>query len=103
MAEYKKIIFVRDAAITTITLNRPEAHNALDREMSAELQDAVRRVQGDRECRFLIIRGAGETFCAGDDIKDFLTWTDDDPYWQARMYQATAQMVEDLTPVTIAA
>jgi enoyl-CoA hydratase/carnithine racemase len=103
MAEYKKIIFVRDAAITTITLNRPEAHNALDREMSAELQDAVRRVQGDRECRFLILRGAGETFCAGDDIKDFLTWTDDDPYWQARMYQATAQMVEDLTPVTIAA
>jgi hypothetical protein len=41
--------------------------------------------------------GPGERPAPVDDIKDFLTWTDDDPYWQARMYQATAQMVEDLT------
>lgn len=103
MTEYKKILFAREGAISTITLNRPEAHNALDREMSDELQDAVRSVKLDRECRILIIRGAGNTFCAGDDIKDFLDWTADDPYWQARQYQETAQMIEDLTPITIAA
>jgi enoyl-CoA hydratase/carnithine racemase len=103
VTEYKKILFDRAGEITTITFNRPEAHNALDREMSDELADAVRRVKNDRECRFLVFRGAGETFCAGDDIKDFLTWTDDDPYWQARQYQETAQMIEDLTPITIAA
>ncbi|MCU1652668.1 MAG: hypothetical protein JWQ60_3817 [Pseudonocardia sp.] len=103
MTEYKKILFDRVGEIITITFNRPEAHNALDREMSDELADAVRRVKNDRECRFLVFRGAGETFCAGDDIKDFLTWTDDDPYWQARQYQETAQMIEDLTPITIAA
>jgi enoyl-CoA hydratase/carnithine racemase len=103
MAEYKKILFNREGATSTITFNRPEAHNALDKEMSDELQDAVRRVKRDRGCRFLIFRGAGDTFCAGDDIKDFLTWTDDDPYWQARQYQETAQMIEDLTAITIAA
>lgn len=103
MPQYSKIIFERNGAISTITLNRPKAHNALDREMSDELQDAVREVKGDRACRVLIIRGAGETFCAGDDIKDFLDWTDEDPYWQARKYQETAQMIEDLTPITIAA
>jgi enoyl-CoA hydratase/carnithine racemase len=103
MTEYKKILFDRVGEITTITFNRPETHNAMDREMSDELADAVRRVKNDRECRFLVFRGAGETFCAGDDIKDFLTWTDDDPYWQARQYQETAQMIEDLTPITIAA
>ncbi len=102
MGKYTKILFKRDAAITTITLNRPKVHNALDRQMSDELQDAVRSVKGDRDCRFLIIRGAGDTFCAGDDIKDFLTWTDDDPYWQARKYQETVQMIEDLTAITIA-
>src|SRR5882757_5749036 len=32
-----------------------------------------------------------------------MTWTEDDPYWQARQYQETAQMIEDLTPITIAA
>jgi enoyl-CoA hydratase/carnithine racemase len=100
---YKKILFDRLGEITTITFNRPEAHNAMDREMSDELADAVRRVKTDRECRFLVFRGAGETFCAGDDIKEFLTWTDDDPYWQARQYQETAQMVEDLTAITVAA
>src|SRR5882724_6695183 len=103
MPDYKKIVFARDGATTTITFNRPESHNALDREMSDELADAVRAVKRDRGCRFLIFRGAGDTFCAGDDIKDFLTWTDDDPYWQARQYQETAQMIEDLSAITIAA
>jgi enoyl-CoA hydratase/carnithine racemase len=103
MTEFSKLLFKRDGAITTITFNRPQAHNALDREVSEELHEAVCAVKKDRDCRFLIFRGAGETFCAGDDIKEFLTWTDDDPYWQARLYQETAQMVEDLTPITIAA
>jgi enoyl-CoA hydratase/carnithine racemase len=103
MAEYEKILFTSEGTVTTITFNRPEAHNALDRQMSDELQEAVRRVKDDHECRFLVYRGAGHTFCAGDDIKDFLTWTDDDLYWQARQYQETAQMIEDLTPITIAA
>jgi enoyl-CoA hydratase/carnithine racemase len=101
--EYNKIVFTREGPISTILFNRPEAHNALDREMSDELADAVRAVKRDRGCRFLIFRGAGETFCAGDDIKDFLTWSDEDPYYQARQYQETAQAIEDLTPITIAA
>lgn len=103
MSDSKKLLYKRDSIVTTITLNRPEAHNALDREMSDDLAAAIRTVQRDRECRFVILRGAGGTFCAGDDIKDFLTWTEDDPYWQARQYQETAQMIEDLTPITIAA
>jgi enoyl-CoA hydratase/carnithine racemase len=50
-----------------------------------------------------VLRGAGETFCAGDDIKDFTTWTPEDPYWQVRTYQETVKIIEDLTPITIAA
>jgi enoyl-CoA hydratase/carnithine racemase len=103
LSQYKHIIFEREPTITRITFNRPHAHNALDREMSDELADAVRAVKKDRECRFLIFRGAGDTFCAGDDIKDFLSWNDEDPYWQCRQYQETAQAIEDLTCITIAA
>jgi len=98
-----KLIVDQHGAVTTITLNRPRVHNALDQEISAELNAAVKDVAVDRDCRVLILRGAGDTFCAGDDIKEFLTWTDDDPYWQARQYQETAQMIEDLTCITIAA
>jgi enoyl-CoA hydratase/carnithine racemase len=62
----------------------------------------VRRVRADRECRVLILSGAGNTFCAGD-IKEFNEWRGDEAYWQVRMYQETVQIIEDLTPVTIAA
>jgi enoyl-CoA hydratase/carnithine racemase len=102
-AEYADLIFERSGPITTITLNRPQRHNALDRALSAELNRAVRQVRGDRDCRILILRGAGDTFCAGDDIAEFNTWSEDDPYWQVRLYQETVQVLEDLTAITIAA
>ena len=50
--------------VTTIPLNRPECHNALDREVSAELNAAVKEISVDRGCRIVILRGAGDTFCA---------------------------------------
>jgi enoyl-CoA hydratase/carnithine racemase len=100
---FTRLIFDRSGPVTTITFNRPEVHNALDRTLSAELNTAVRQVREDRDCRVLVLRGAGETFCAGDDIKDFTTWQPDDPYWQVRLYQETVKIIEDLTPITIAA
>jgi enoyl-CoA hydratase/carnithine racemase len=103
MTDYQSLILDRNGPITTITLNRPEVHNALDKALSDELNRAVRAVNADRECRIMILRGAGDTFCAGDDIKDFLTWTSEDPYWQVRLYQETVKIIEDLEPITIAA
>ena len=103
MPEYQNLLFERSGPITTITLNRPHKHNALDRVLSDELNRAVRQVRDDRDCRILILRGAGDTFCAGDDIAEFNTWEPDDAYWQVRLYQETVQIIEDLTPITIAA
>jgi enoyl-CoA hydratase len=100
---YEKLIFERKGEVTTITLNRPKAHNALDKQLSAELNEAIRQVRADRACRVLILTGAGETFCAGDDIKEFNQWVADDAYWQVDLYQETVNILENLTPVTIAA
>ena len=83
---YEKLTFGRDSAVTTITLNRPKVHNALDKQVSDELNRAVRAVRDDRACRVLILRGAGDTFCAGDDLREFNEWTEDDGYWQVRLY-----------------
>ena len=55
-----KLLVTRSGAVTTITLNRPSAHNALDRELSAELNGAVKEVNVDRDCRVVVFRGAGE-------------------------------------------
>jgi enoyl-CoA hydratase/carnithine racemase len=103
MSDFKKLIFDRQDAVTTITLNRPKVHNALDKELSAELKQAILDVRADRECRVMILQGAGDTFCAGDDITEFNEWKGDESYWQVRLYQETVQLIEDLTPVTIAA
>src|SRR5437660_10887625 len=91
-----KLVIERDGPVTTVTLNRPEVHNALDRELSAELNAAEKEIAVDRDCRVAVFRGAGETFCAGDDIKERTAWKAEDRYWQVRQYQETAALLEDL-------
>ena len=98
-----KLIVDRDGPVTRVTLNRPDVHNALDREISAELNAVVREIAVDRDCRVVVFTGAGETFCAGDDIKEFNTWRPEDVHWQIRQYQETVNIIEDLVPITIAA
>jgi enoyl-CoA hydratase/carnithine racemase len=55
--------------IATITLDRPEVMNALDRALYAALEDAFRRAHRDAEVRCVILTGEGRAFCSGDDVK----------------------------------
>jgi methylglutaconyl-CoA hydratase len=54
--------------VATITLHRPDKHNALDDRLIAELREAARRVDGDDSIRVTVLTGAGKSFCAGGDI-----------------------------------
>jgi enoyl-CoA hydratase len=98
-----KLHVTKDGPVTTVMLNRPEVHNALDRELSGELNAAVKEISVDRSCRVMVICGAGGTFCAGDDVKEFNHWSPADFIWQIRQYQETSNLIEDLIPITIAA
>jgi enoyl-CoA hydratase len=98
-----KLLITKDGPVTTVTLNRPEVHNALDKELSKELNLAMKEIDTDRECRIVIFKGAGESFCAGDDVKGFASFEPDDGPWEIRMYQQTANLIENFVPVTIAA
>jgi enoyl-CoA hydratase/carnithine racemase len=63
------LVEVRDG-VGTLTLNRPEARNALNQTVIGELGDALANLEGDAETRVVILRGAGErAFCAGADLK----------------------------------
>ena len=55
--------------IATITLNRPDVRNALNRDAYAQLEAAFRRAQRDPEVRCVILTGADPAFCSGDDVK----------------------------------
>ena len=57
--------------VATLTMNRPEARNALSGPMGAALSEAVRRHAADPKTRVLVLTGAGGAFCAGGDVKGF--------------------------------
>src|SRR5216684_1130592 len=63
----------RASFIATITLNRPEARNALDLVMRRELLAALDEVEADPQARVLVLTGAGGHFCAGGDVKTMRT------------------------------
>lgn len=58
-------------AVATITLDRPDALNALDVELGRALFDAALDADEDRSVRCVVITGAGNAFCAGGDVKSF--------------------------------
>ncbi len=55
--------------VATITLNRPEVYNALNDEITFELQDAFKSVAKDQAVRVVILTGEGKAFCSGQDLK----------------------------------
>jgi 2-(1,2-epoxy-1,2-dihydrophenyl)acetyl-CoA isomerase len=70
MSDYEFILFEVDQGVATLTLNRPQALNALTFEMMAEVRQAMARVEADRDIRALIFTAAGRGFCSGQDLKN---------------------------------
>lgn len=60
----------QDEGVVVVTLNRPEVLNAVNDQLSLELQDAVKRVDRDAAIRCLVLTGAGRGFCSGQDLRD---------------------------------
>ncbi|MFN5512737.1 MAG: enoyl-CoA hydratase [Burkholderiales bacterium] len=58
-----------DDGVLVLTLNRPEARNAMSAAMNAALSDQLARAELDNEVRVIVLTGAGNGFCAGGDVK----------------------------------
>jgi enoyl-CoA hydratase len=59
--------------VMTITINRPEAKNAINKAVAEGIAAAMDKLDSDNDIRVAIITGAGGTFCAGMDLKAFVT------------------------------
>jgi 2-(1,2-epoxy-1,2-dihydrophenyl)acetyl-CoA isomerase len=68
MAAYEKVLVEIAGGIATVTLNRPDRLNALDRELCDDLIEALRLVTTSEQVRVIVITGAGRAFCAGADL-----------------------------------
>ncbi len=70
MTEYRNILVKTEGAVVTITLNRPNALNALNSELMDEVSNAVDGYEADSRLRCMIITGSEKAFAAGADIKE---------------------------------
>ena len=68
---YETVRYEITDAVATITLNRPEAYNALNLALGRDLFHATLEADEDQAVRCIVVTGAGKAFCAGGDVKDF--------------------------------
>jgi len=62
-------VTIDERGIATLLLNRPERHNAMNDELIREVTEAARELDKNVEVRAVVLTGAGESFCAGGDLK----------------------------------
>jgi methylglutaconyl-CoA hydratase len=75
---YKTLLLEESAGVVTVSLNRPEVHNAFDDELIAEAIDLFSDLPSKTSARIVVLRGSGQNFCAGADLN-----------WMSRMVSYT--------------
>lgn len=92
-----------DGAIARLTLERPEALNALNRGVAAALEDSLGRLEGARDVSVVVLSGRGRAFCAGNDIAEMPALSPADAEALSQRWQDIMDRFARLPQVTIAA
>ncbi|HEU4437856.1 MAG TPA: enoyl-CoA hydratase/isomerase family protein, partial [Methylomirabilota bacterium] len=72
-AKYEAIRYEQADGVATVTLNRPEVHNAMNQAMRRELLEVFTHLRTDDSVRAVVVQGGGDrAFSAGADIREFL-------------------------------
>jgi 2-(1,2-epoxy-1,2-dihydrophenyl)acetyl-CoA isomerase len=64
------LLVERADGVATLTLNRPDSLNSLDRSLKDALRDTLGALAGDTTCRAVVLTGAGRAFCVGQDLRE---------------------------------
>lgn len=99
------VSIVRDAAVATVTVDRPSKLNALTPRMLDQLEDAARELEADNETRVVILTGGGtKAFCVGADINEWAALKPLDMWrhWVRRGHQVFDQWARLRQPVIAA-
>jgi enoyl-CoA hydratase len=101
---FEQLIYEEKDQTAWITLNRPKVMNSLSMRLSDEIVEAIEIVRKSLKVKFLVIKGAGDNFCVGDDITEMIKWGDANGITRrVRFYQNMANQLEELDKMTIAA
>lgn len=102
--KFENLIYTEMDQVAWITLNRPDVMNALSMKLSEEIVSAIEIVRQSTKLKSLVIKGAGDNFCVGDDIREMIKWGNaNDITRRVRYYQNMANQLEELDKITIAA
>ncbi len=92
-----------DGPLCWLTVNRPEKHNALNRELMTELQEALQQIRHRKDARVVLVSGAGEkAFIAGADLNELSGLSTLEAYETAERGQQVFRMLELLGKPSIA-
>jgi enoyl-CoA hydratase/carnithine racemase len=88
--------------VLRLTLNRPQALNALNRDLTGALEQAVERVAAMEDVRVLLVAGQGRAFCAGNDIREMATLTGEEAQALATRQAVLMDRFARLPQITLA-
>src|SRR5207253_5422692 len=92
-----------DGAVARLTLERPEALNALNRDVAAALEDSLGQLERTRDVSVVVLGGRGRAFCAGNDIAEMPALSSSEAEALSRRWQDLMDRFARLPQVTIAA
>src|SRR6185503_2083379 len=79
MSESNTFTVSIENAVATVTLNRPAKRNAMSPTLHLEMAEALEKLRYEKTSRVVVLTGAGESFCAGMDLKQFFVELKDNP------------------------
>ena len=91
MSTYKTVKVEKEGGITWVTLNRPEKRNAMNPTMHHEMMEVLTELESDPSTLVMVLTGAGESWCAGQDLKEYFRDLDDKPAERKRAATAAQQ------------
>ena len=94
---------VLDGAVARLTLERPEALNALNRDVAKALESSLQKLERSKDITVVIVSGRGRAFCAGNDIAEMPSLTPAEARTLSRRWQKIMDHFARLPQVTIAA
>ncbi|HZD87135.1 MAG TPA: p-hydroxycinnamoyl CoA hydratase/lyase [Gaiellaceae bacterium] len=103
MSSWETVLVERDAGIAWVTLNRPEKRNAMNPVLNREMVEVLLALDEEEESRVVVLTGAGDSFSAGMDLKEYFREVDEQPehvqrrvrrdanHWQWRLLRTYAK------------
>jgi trans-feruloyl-CoA hydratase/vanillin synthase len=86
---YKNVLIEREGGITFVVLNRPDQRNAMSPELHYEMEEVIDFMAKDNDTQVLVLTGAGQSWCAGQDIRLYFRATQGNPEERQRSNAAS--------------